>query len=270
LPDPSPRVLEALAGLMGGEAETVSVAAAAALGQLGAKARPIVEHLRERLKEGTQAVREQALRSLVQIQAADGFDVYGEALRDPDRDIRRLASAGLMKLKHLPDEGLPLLADGLRDPDPQVCANMAYVCTKLERLPPEVVPLLLAHTTSPDDGLRLNALRALRSVPVADGEPVLTKLLEDPNLQIALQAAIALLHHDPKTEGIEDVLTRALAAGVLFREQAIAALEHCEPCLAGLRLLLERLWEKADDDEVRNDLTRLLARAHEAEASTAT
>ena len=98
----------------------------------------------------------------------------------------------------------------MRDPDPQVCANTAYVCTKLQRLPPEVVPLLLGHTTSPDDGLRLNALRALRSVPVADGEPVLTNLLEDPNLQIALQAAIALLHHDPKTEGIEEVLAKAL------------------------------------------------------------
>src|SRR5204862_7666225 len=108
LRDPSPRVLEALAGLMGGEAESVSVAAAAALGQLGAKARPIVEHLRERLKDGTQAVREQALRSLVQIQPADGFDVYGEALRDPDPDIRRLASAGLRKMKHLPAEGLGL------------------------------------------------------------------------------------------------------------------------------------------------------------------
>jgi hypothetical protein len=150
--------------------------------------------------------------------------------------------------------------DGLRDPDPQVCANIAHICSRLQTLPPAVVPLLLTHTTAPDDGLRLNSLRALKSVPVADGDPILARLLEDENLQIALQAAVVLLSRDPTAEGIEAVFEKALAAGVLFREQALRALEQADLALPGLRPLGERLWERVEDHEVRERLTKLLAR----------
>src|SRR5207248_3342794 len=147
--------------------------------------------------------REQALRSLVQIEPSDGFVVFAEALKDPEPPVRRLASAGLMKQKDLPPEVVLLLPDGLSDPDVQVCSNMAHVCSRLEALPPALVPLLLGLTASPDDGLRLNALRALRNVPIAGGEPLLVRLLEDPNQRIALQAAAVLLSHDANAAGIE-------------------------------------------------------------------
>src|SRR5205085_4358612 len=132
---------------------------------------------------------------------------------------------------------------------------------RLESLPPEVVPLLLNHTMSPDDGLRLCALRALSSVPVAGGEPILHRLLEDSNLQIALQAAGVLLQRDPSTAGLEDVLIRAIAAGVLFREQAMRALESASAALPGLPELLRRLSQGIKDAEMREQLARLLARA---------
>jgi hypothetical protein len=158
----------------------------------------------------------------------------------------------------------------LSDPDVQVCSNMAHVCTRLEYLPAEVVPLLLAHTASPDDGLRLNALRALRHVPVAGGEPILARLLEDSNLQIALQAAAVLLNHDVKLEGIEQVLVRGLDAGVLFRDQALRVLENAGPDLPGMRQMLERLWERVDDASVREHLQRQLVKLAESERGVST
>jgi hypothetical protein len=103
---------------------------------------------------------------------------------------------------------------------------------------------------------------------VVDGDPILLTLLQDANLQIALQAACVLLTHDPRTPGVEEVMARGLTAGVLFRGQALKALEQCDPKLAGLRVLLEHLWEMTEDNEVRLELTRLLNRVKEAEQAT--
>src|SRR5262249_13768944 len=149
----------------------------------------LAPELRKLIEEQRGELREQAFRSLVQVAPEDHFELLAQALHDPSEAIRRLASAGLMKLKEFPLDSIGVLADGLRDPDPQVCANIAFVCTKLESLPAELVPLLLGQVSSPDDGLRLNALRALGSVPVTGDALLLEHLLDDPNLQVALQAA---------------------------------------------------------------------------------
>jgi hypothetical protein len=188
------------------------------------------------------------------------FDTLAKGLHDPEPVIRRLASAGLMKLKHFPVESLVLLPDGLRDPDPQVCANLAHVCSRLEALPAEVATMLLGHTSSPDDGLRLSALRALSDVPVVGDEPLLERLLADSNLQIALQAADVLLQRSPETPGLEEVFVRCLKAGVMFREHALRVLDSTEPNQPGVRTLLERLSQRVGDASVREHLARLLSR----------
>src|SRR5204862_1799508 len=108
------------------------------------------------------------------------------------------------------------------------------------------------------------------SVPVADGGASLVRLLEDNNLQIALQAAVVLLSRDPRTQGIAGVFEKALRAGVLFREQALRALEQADLALPGLRPLLEGLWERVDDPEVRERLTKLLARFRQEAGPTTT
>lgn len=263
-----PRVIEALSGLLVEQPDEVKLAAAAALGQLGAQARAVAPQLLALIETGTTGLREQALRSLVQIEPADGFAVFAEALKDPEPGVRRLASAGLLKLKDLPPEVILLLPDGLSDPDVQVCSNMAHVCSRLEILPQELVPLLLGHMASPDDGLRLNALRALQNVPVAGGEPLLARLLEDPNQRIAIQAAAVLLSHDANAAGIEDVLARGLEAGTVYRDQALRALADADPALPGLRELLDRLSERVSDGGTRAQLARLQARQN-AEPSPA-
>jgi HEAT repeat protein len=256
-----PRVAKALAAMLDGEPDEVRLAAAAALGHLRRHGEVAAAKLREMVAGETAELREEALRALVQIQPPDALEVFAAALHDPEPAVRRLASAGLMKRKELSTELSDLLADGLRDPDTQVCANIAHVCCRLESLLAEVVPLLLSHTMSPDDGLRLNAVRALSSVPVAGGEPILLRLLEDSNLQIAVQAAGVLLQRDPSTAGLEDVLVKAIIAGVLFREQAMRALESANPALPGLPELLRRLSQQIDEAEVQGQLSSLLARA---------
>lgn len=268
LKEPTPGVVEALAEALNGSAEEVRAAAAAALGQLGEYSLPVADRLREMVKGESLQLREHTLRALVQIQPPNVMDVFLAALLDPEPVIRRLASAGLMKQKEMPLGSWTTLIDALRDPDPQVCANIAHVCSKQESLPAEVVPVLLSHTTSPDDGLRLNALRALRSVPVAGGDLVLASMLEDTNLQIALQASAVLICRDPKTPGLEIVLARALKAGVMFRDQAFKAIESANGDLPGLRPLLERLWEQVNDAPVRDHLQRLLTKISEATEAT--
>ncbi len=257
---PAPEVVEAVGGLLEDPSEEVRLAAAAALGQFGQRAAGLAPELRKLIEEQRGELREQAFRSLVQVAPEAHFELFAEAMHDPSEAIRRLASAGLMKLKELPPGIVGVLADGLRDPDPQVCANIAFVCTKLESLPAELVPLLLAHVSSPDDGLRLIALRAVGSVPVTGDELLLEHLLDDPNLQIALQTAAVLLQRDPQIPALEEVLVRALQAAAHYREQAIRLLDMTDPLQPGVPALLDRLRERVSDPEVRLQLTRLLAR----------
>jgi hypothetical protein len=68
-----------------------------------------------------------------------------------------------------------------------------------------------------------------------------------------------MLVRDPKAAGLEDVLVRALGNGP-SREGILKSLDELETPQQGLKPLLERLWERVEDANVREQLRMILSR----------
>src|SRR5207302_10160015 len=114
---------------------------------------------------------------------------FAAGWRDPDPQVRKVASAGLMKVTAIPDDAVPAVVEALRDPDEQVRANAAHLLSLLDPVPADAVPDLVEAAGSPSDGLRLNAATALRRVETAEAKDALRGLLADPNPRVRLVAA---------------------------------------------------------------------------------
>jgi HEAT repeat protein len=251
---------EGVAGLirlLGDGSTEVQARAAAALTQLEPPPLEAGAALLQAFQTGEAAVREEVLRGLVQIQPPEMVAACLRGLHDTEGDVRRLASAGLMKAGRLDPALLPSLSEGLKDPDVQVRSNVACVLGQQEELPAEVVPLLVECTTDPDDGLRLHALRALGPYRTLLGD-VLPRLVEDSNPQIALLASGFLLSQGGEAPQAAEVLTRELSAPTArARKQAAEILESLGERAVEFKAEMERRLTAEDDDEVRETLHRV-------------
>src|SRR5205823_2539670 len=86
-------VLPALRGrLQGAPNSLVQTAAAQALGKLGPAAAAAEPELATAAREGDAELRLAAMRALAQIQSPGAAGVFAEGLRDPDAQVRKLAS----------------------------------------------------------------------------------------------------------------------------------------------------------------------------------
>lgn len=93
----TPAVLEELGKLLEDDTEEVQVVAAQALGRLGSAAAAAGAALLRAFQSSEGPVREQALRALVKIQPPEGLAAFLAGMADPDADLRKVASAGLME-----------------------------------------------------------------------------------------------------------------------------------------------------------------------------
>ena len=186
-------VVEGLCRVLSKDDSTwVQGAAALALSRLGSSAAPAGPALLRLAQTGEAGVREQAMRALVMIQPPEAAEGFEAGLSDAAAEVRVVASAGWIKAASVPPTAGPALVEALRDPEPQVRANAAYALARLEALPPAAVPVLRGSAPGkgdPNDGLRLNAVLALRLAPPGEVADLMGHLLADPNVRVRLVAA---------------------------------------------------------------------------------
>ena len=188
----------------------VQTAAALALGKLGPPAADAEPELAVAAREGDSELRLAAMRALAQIQSPGAAGVFATGLLDPDAQVRKLASAGLMMVTALPDEAIPAVVDSLRDPDEQVRANAAHLLSLLDPVPAQAIPDLIEAVQTGGDGLRLNAATALRHVESATARDALRGLLADPNARVRLVAAGSLAAETPDDPDVRAALAASL------------------------------------------------------------
>jgi HEAT repeat protein len=131
LKDTSEPILEGLSKLLRDDNPAVQVEAALALGRFGEAASPVVDSLLEKARTGAAPLRMECFRALARIQPPQAVPVYIAGLKDTDPEVRKLASACLLKAP-LSDDVLPQVLEALRDPEPRVRANVAQALARFE------------------------------------------------------------------------------------------------------------------------------------------
>jgi HEAT repeat protein len=190
-------VIQGLCGLLRDDTPEVQIAAAEALGQFGAEAVDAGAHLLRTLQTSKPTVRQRIMRAMALIRPAEAMSAFLAGLQDPDAEVRKLASAGLVLTSAVSDEFVEPVIDALHDPEPRVRANVALALARQGQLPEKVIPVLVECTADSNDGVRLNAARALQSLSPEALEPEVDRLLADPNRGIRLQTARFVLAQNP-------------------------------------------------------------------------
>ncbi len=256
----TPAVIDALCQrLLDDDSAWVQVHAALALGQLGPAAAAAGASLLRAAQIGEVSVREQALRAIAMIQPPEILVAFAAALKDPNGDIRKVASGGWMKAASIPAEIIPDLIVALSDPEVQVRANAAHALARLVSLPAEAVPLLVACTADPSDSLRLTAAMALQAAPAIATGDVMERLLGDANLRIRLIAAGSVLGGDPENGRAGAVLVEALSdPSRRVRGAAIVLVESLGTNGIAFRDVLQNRAAQEQDAELRGALAVIL------------
>jgi HEAT repeat protein len=245
-------VIEGLCRLLHDDNPEVQVSAAKALGKLGPDAQTAGPHLMHAVQTGDAAVREQAMRAVVLIQPREASRVFGVGLKDAQEEVRKLASAGLMKVNDIAPEVVPELVEALRDPNIQVRSNAAHALSRLEPVPDQAIPLLVECTADPDDGLRMNAVLALKAASPEAVNTVVHRLIDDPNVRIRLVAAGYLLLANPADPRGAAVLAEALTQpATRIRKTAVELVASLGP-KGGVYLdVIKQRMEVEEEPEIR-------------------
>ena len=263
-------VIDGLCTLLDDDSAYVQVHAGVALSKLGpaaAKAGPALLRAAQTAELG---VREQAMRALVMIQPPEIGPALAAGLKDASGEIRKVASAGLVKAASVPPEVVPGLTEALRDPEAPVRANAAYALARLDALPAEAVAPLIECASDPRDGLRMNAALALSKAPPARVKPAFAQLVADPNPRIRLIAASFLLSQDPADAAATEVTTAGLADQSLrVREAAINLIEALGSKGATWRDALKQQALVEEDAELRESMAGLIERLDDEATATA-
>jgi HEAT repeat protein len=258
LGDVPPTVMARLCRLLTEDSERVQVETLRGLARLGPRAEASVPTLFQIMQRANNEVRAQVLLAAAKIAPEEALPLFLGGLHDSDPEVRRRASAGLILCNSIPEEHLLTLAEAMKDPEAQVRANIVYVCLTKDLVRPEMYPMLAACTTEPDDGLRLNALRALREAPHDLLADILPRLVGDSVPGIRLLAAVRVLQRDPDSEEAITVVTEALhAAGPGYRRQALEFLRELDPAvLKTFEPVLAELDAVEDNARVRKQLEK--------------
>lgn len=256
----TPEVITGLCQLLSDESIGVQVSAALALGQLGPAGEAAGAALSKTAQTGEATLREHALRALVLIQPPQLLTALRVGLADASGEIRKVASAGLMKLAEVPGSMADALTESLQDPEVQVRANAAHALARLDNVPDSAIPALIECTADPRDALRLNAAMALKKGPAALVSPTFEHLVEDPNLRVRLVAASFLLPNDPAHQNALSAVREALTdLAPRVRTAALELVEVVGPHARPWLDILRHRMASEEEPETRATLEKLIA-----------
>jgi HEAT repeat protein len=128
-------------------------------------------------------------------------------------------------------------------------------------VPDQAIPLLVECTADPDDGLRMNAVLALKAAAPEAVSQVVSRLIDDPNLRIRLVAANFLLVENPAEPRAGAVLVEALAEPAAgLRKRAMEAVESLGPQAADFLKVYQERLEVEVEPETRGQLVEMVER----------
>ncbi len=253
--------IDGLCTLLDDDSAWVQLHAALALGRFGPSAVKAGPALLRAAQTADLNVREQAMHALVMIQPPEFVPALVTGLKDASGEIRKTASAGLVKAATVPAEVVPGLVEALHDPEVQVRANAAYALARLDALPAEAVPALIECASDPRDGLRMNAALALSKAASASVGATFALLIEDPNPRIRLIAARFLLAQDLGDSRATTVVAAALADPAhRLRKAAIDLVASLGSGGAAWRDALKRQATQEQEPGLRDLLAALIER----------
>ncbi len=251
--------------LNGNQDSRVQSAAALTLSRMGSTAAQSGDELARLALAGDAEVREAAMRALAVLQLPESVGAFVAGLRDDEAEVRKIASAGLLKANQVPDDDVATVIEALRDPETRVRTNAATVIGRMDPIPDQAIPYLIESAVeSDDDGLRLAATLALRNADSAVPHDIMRRLLQDKNQRVQLAAAAALLHSDAADALVETIIWTALVdTNWRVREIAIAMLESHPEAVTAYRRDLELWVVKETDPHLRERVERLLTSTSE-------
>ena len=246
--------------LNGNQDSRVQSAAALTLSRMGSTAAQSGDELARLALAGDAEVREAAMRALAVLQLPESVGAFVAGLRDDEAEVRKIASAGLLKANQVPDDDVATVIEALRDPETRVRTNAATVIGRMDPIPSQAIPYLIESAVeSDDDGLRLAATLALRNADSAVPQDIMRRLLQDKNQRVQLAAAAALLHTDAADALVETIIWTALVdTNWRVREIAISMLEFHPEAVTAYRRDLELWVVKESDQSLRERVERLL------------
>lgn len=257
-----------LCALLDDDNAWVQLHAALALSRFGASAALAGAALLRAAQTAELDVREQAMRALVMIQPPEIVAALAAGLKDASGEIRKVASAGLMKAATVPPEVVADLIIALRDPEVQVRANAAHALARLDDLPAEAVAPLIECASDPRDDLRMNAALALSKAPAARAAKMFTLLIEDPNPRIRLIAARFALLQDVGAAAADAVVRAALSDPALkVRKGAMDLIESLGPKAEAWRDALKQQMVQEEDLGLREMMGGLIERLEDDAAA---
>ncbi|MEU9151574.1 fumarate reductase/succinate dehydrogenase flavoprotein subunit [Streptomyces sp. NPDC048417] len=195
---PEPALREALAGAL---AVADPVVRAAALDVLRALRLGDVGLFAAALSDADPAVRIEAVRALVSVDAAEAL---ADAVADPSREVRvtvakALGTVGAAGAVAQVDGVLDALTALAGDPDVLV-RGAAYEALAGVGCPPPLAGSAVAALADPAWQVRVGAARALGAAGAAVAVPALAKSLADPNADVRKAAVLALTRHSGAEE----------------------------------------------------------------------
>ncbi|MER5524127.1 fumarate reductase/succinate dehydrogenase flavoprotein subunit [Streptomyces sp. NPDC002677] len=195
---PEPALRDALAGAL---AVADPVVRAAALDVLRALRLGDAALFASALPDVDPAVRIEAVRALVSVDAAE---VLADAVADPSREVRvtvakALGTVGAAGAAARVDGVLDALTALAGDPDVLV-RGAAYEALAGVGCPPPLAGSAVAALADPAWQVRVGAARALGAAGAAVAVPALAKSLADPNADVRKAAVLALTRHSGAEE----------------------------------------------------------------------
>jgi HEAT repeat protein len=179
------------------------------------------------------------------------LDALVNALRDADRDVRRAAAAGLVRLRLLPENkgarhAARMMRSALGDSDAAVRSAVATALAQIAEVDSRVAPALVKALGDPAYDVRGAVEEALREVPGA--APHLARMLRAKDADVRRRAA-ALLGSgsdscgSPASAAVVRALARVVGdANVAARSAAVQAFQHWTHCaLAAVPALFRTL-----------------------------
>ncbi|NDJ17632.1 HEAT repeat domain-containing protein [Myxacorys almedinensis] len=194
---------------------SVRLGAIAALGRLGADARPAVSTLAKGTTAKQKVLQIATLDALAKIGAAAKAAVPDvvKALKDDDEEVRVAAARALGSLSSFPEITVPSLIEAFDDPSKAVRVTAIDAISNLGTAAKPAIPELIQALSTAELDVRLATITALGKLgaDAKSATPFLAQALSDANTDIRLKAASALVSIGAEASPAVPQLVRALS-----------------------------------------------------------
>lgn len=205
---------------------TLSVLVVGATNSIADDRSKLIEKMVKQLTKDKNAdKREEAAKTLGDLEAVEAVPALAAALKDPDADVRWDAAYSLFQIAPKATDAIPQLKEALKDTSGHVRLNAVAALEKMDVPKQEMIPSMRELLKDPDAKIRVDAADALitMEVPLKELLPALSNGLKDSNPKVAEAASesLARMNDFPK-EALPVLMDAVKNANPKVRENALA------------------------------------------------